>query len=100
LSRLDFIKVDIEGWEAHFLRGAKETIARFRPAILIEVAEPILRRAGSTPADIFNALQPLDYAVFETFEHADYRMKPTDGLGRGADYLFVPRERAHLVQAE
>jgi FkbM family methyltransferase len=98
LSRLDFIKVDIEGWEAHFLRGAKETIARFRPAILIEVAEPILLRAGSTPADIFNALQPLDYAIFETFERADYNMKSVSGFGAGADYLFVPRERAHLVR--
>ena len=97
LSRLDFIKVDIEGWEAHFLRGAKETIARFRPSILIEVVEPILRRAGSTPADVFNELLPLDYLVFETREREDYSMKPVQGLGRAGDYLFVPRERADLV---
>lgn len=97
LSRLDFIKVDIEGWEVHFLRGAKETIARFRPSILIEVVEPILRRAGSTSADVFNELLPLDYLAFETFERSDYSMKLVEGVGRGGDYLFVPRARAGLV---
>ena len=40
LARLDFIKVDIEGWEPHFLRGAAATLARFRPVVMIEVAQP------------------------------------------------------------
>ncbi|MCE9648015.1 MAG: FkbM family methyltransferase [Parvibaculum sp.] len=99
LSRLDFIKVDIEGWEAHFLRGAKETIARFRPSLLLEVVEPSLERAGSTAADIFDALMPLGYVVFETFESLDYALRPVPGFEKSADYLFVPQERAHLVSA-
>jgi FkbM family methyltransferase len=98
LSRLDFIKVDIEGWEAHFLRGAMASIKRFRPAIMMEVVAPVLARAGATPAEIFNALGALDYAVFATEEHDAYRMMPVEGFSLAADYLFVPKERAHLVK--
>lgn len=97
LSRLDFIKVDIEGWEAHFLRGAKETIARFRPSLLLEVVVSSLKRAGSTEAEIFDALLPLGYVAFETFEHAGYTLRPVSGFEGAADYLFVPQERLHLV---
>ncbi|MWV61595.1 FkbM family methyltransferase [Helicobacter saguini] len=32
-----FIKVDIEGFEQEFLKGAKETIKRFKPAMLISI---------------------------------------------------------------
>jgi len=98
LARIDFIKVDIEGWEAHFLRGAMGSIKRFRPVIMLEVIEPILARAGSTPAEIFEALLPLDYAVFATSEHDAYRMKSVEGFSGAADFLFVPKERAHLVK--
>ena len=53
LNRLDFIKMDVEGHEIPAVRGALETIERFRPAMIIEsvFAEgdwlyPILRPLG------------------------------------------------------
>jgi len=36
-SRLDFVKMDVEGAEFDVLLGAKETVARFRPKMLIEL---------------------------------------------------------------
>lgn len=33
LPKVDFIKIDTEGYEANILKGAKETIKRFRPII-------------------------------------------------------------------
>ncbi|WP_158295512.1 FkbM family methyltransferase [Crenalkalicoccus roseus] len=36
LERLDLVKVDVEGFEGDVLDGARETIARFRPAFLLE----------------------------------------------------------------
>jgi len=98
LSRLDFIKVDIEGWEPHFLRGARATLARFRPVVMIEVAEPALERVGGSAAEIFAALAPHRYRIFKTLEHDAYRMQPVDGFSGSADYMFVPEEKAALVQ--
>ncbi len=39
LQRLDLIKIDAEGSEAFVIGGLRQTIARFRPALLIEVGD-------------------------------------------------------------
>jgi FkbM family methyltransferase len=45
-----FVKLDVEGWQARVLRGGRQTLARWRPALLIEDGEgdvgPTLRGLG------------------------------------------------------
>src|SRR5205807_8264050 len=53
LDRLDFIKADIEGWELRLLQGAENTLARFRPRLLLELSGPALARAGDRLEDAF-----------------------------------------------
>ena len=85
IRRLDFIKADIEGWEAHMLRGGIEAIARFRPALYLEISEEALGRAGDVPADLWALLEPHGYAAAKA---PDFRpVKAFDGTG---DYLFFP----------
>jgi FkbM family methyltransferase len=36
LPRLDFLKLDIEGFELHAIRGAKETIKKYKPFLWVE----------------------------------------------------------------
>ena len=38
LTRLDFVKIDVEGGELAVLRGGREAIEKFRPALLIPAA--------------------------------------------------------------
>lgn len=45
LKRLDFIKIDVEGFELNVLHGAKETITNLRPVMAIEAD-----REQNTPA--------------------------------------------------
>jgi len=37
LESLQFIKIDVEGFEGHVLRGGCETLSRFRPVVVLEL---------------------------------------------------------------
>ncbi|TXF75018.1 FkbM family methyltransferase [Chryseobacterium sp.] len=39
LTRLDFIKIDVEGNEMHTLKGAVNTIIKFRPTLMVEMEQ-------------------------------------------------------------
>src|SRR3546814_5280958 len=41
------IKVDVEGAEGLVFRGAMETLNKFRPVILSELSDPLLRELGT-----------------------------------------------------
>ena len=95
LTRLDFIKLDIEGWEVRCLAGAQETLRRFRPAVLLEVRADTLARAGNAPEEVWEIFETLRYRCFAAPEHENYRLTPVEpGAPLYGDYLFVPEERA------
>lgn len=49
IGRVDFVKVDTDGYERKFLAGAEDTLRRFRPAMIIEVCGYTLRREAGKP---------------------------------------------------
>ena len=69
LPRLDFLKIDAEGFEPDIIRGGIETIQRFRPVILVEVNRPILKKRGKKPSDILGPLIDLSYSVQPSEPH-------------------------------
>lgn len=46
LKSLDFIKIDVEGWEAQILKGGSKTIRRYFPTLLVELVASQLSRTG------------------------------------------------------
>lgn len=59
-ARISFIKIDVEGFEVAFLRGAAEVIRRDRPVIFGEFSAAWIERRGE---DLRSALVGLDYDV-------------------------------------
>jgi FkbM family methyltransferase len=68
ISRVDVIKIDIEGAEHAFLTGAKQTLLQHYPLLLIELLEPALAAQGSSIAVVLDFLIALGYEVF-TLSH-------------------------------
>jgi len=70
LSRLDFLKLDVEGMELDALEGANETVHQFRPVILVEWIK-------SDRAALENFLHRHDYDFAE--HGANLRATPNSG---------------------
>ncbi|MEP7341483.1 MAG: FkbM family methyltransferase [Acidobacteriota bacterium] len=64
LTRLDVIKMDIEGAEPFALAGGYDLIREFRPTILIEVNKTALTRLGSSPAELWGIVSDLGYRAW------------------------------------
>lgn len=64
IDRVDVIKIDIEGYEMHALRGAKGLIRKFKPKLFIEVGYTRLINLGTSPNEMVQFLIDLGYRVF------------------------------------
>lgn len=82
VRHVDLMKVDVEGFEPSVLRGAEESLRAGRvAAVLIELNEPWLARAGSSGAEV--------RAMLEGFGFRDATGRPNDV--RFENRLFVRR---------
>jgi FkbM family methyltransferase len=63
LTRLDLVKIDVEGSELRVLKGAAATLRRYRPAILMEVQPASLHQLGDDLAALEAFLAELGYSV-------------------------------------
>jgi FkbM family methyltransferase len=60
LTRLDFMKVDVEGSELEVLKGAMDTLAKYRPSIAMET------HSFGSPNEVVRMLEGLSYEVKNT----------------------------------
>lgn len=61
LARVDLIKIDVQGAEAMVLAGAQATLARWHPALFVEIDDLNLSRYGSSASQLLDALLAQGY---------------------------------------
>jgi FkbM family methyltransferase len=66
ITGVTFIKVDVEGFEPAVIEGARATIDRDRPSLLLEIEDRHLARYGRTAADFVGGMLERwpDYRVY------------------------------------
>lgn len=103
ITRLDFVKMDIEGAETAALRGMRETIRRFRPVLAVEYNRATLARAGSSLDELDELLAERGYdrlhltTTFRAVDLEKSRSLPDEAVVFNA-YCF-PREKAAVMSA-
>ncbi len=77
IPRIDFIKLDVDGFECHVLGGAGATLAQHNPTILMELAPYCLTERRRSLAELLGLLKASGYRLF----HLDGVSPVTDAAG-------------------
>jgi FkbM family methyltransferase len=92
VSRVDFVKMDVDGYECRVLRGAAELLRQV-PPLLTELAPYVLDETGSSVEELIEILRTAGYALVDV---TSGRTLPLDGRAiRG----LVPRGSSMNVLA-
>lgn len=61
LARLNFVKIDVEGFEPFVIQGGASTLGTLKPVLCVEVVDGHLRRNGYTRNDLMQLICDLGY---------------------------------------
>jgi FkbM family methyltransferase len=59
--KVDFIKIDTEGWEYNILKGGEKTIKKYKPIIQLEYNETNMKQCDINPEQLLNYINELGY---------------------------------------
>ena len=84
IARLDFVKIDVEGFEERVLEGGQRTLQQFQPYILIELNPVALARQKTSISSVTRLLREYGYQIFRINRRT---LRPLDELPKGEGYI-------------
>jgi FkbM family methyltransferase len=63
LTKVDFIKIDVEGAEYDTIRGAAETLKKYRPSCILAIHPQLISEKGDQLGDIYDFVVNAGYRV-------------------------------------
>jgi FkbM family methyltransferase len=81
-SRLDLLKIDVQGFELNVLRGATQLLQRSGALVIVLEFWPFgLRKAGSAPEELLDFLHETGFSIFRYSNrttHEQFTYRPAD----------------------
>ncbi|MBU6236932.1 MAG: FkbM family methyltransferase [Planctomycetes bacterium] len=97
MDRIDLMKIDVEGAEERVLRGALETLKRFRPVLLMEMNDASLRLQGSSCSDVAELIESGEYCIYN-FDSVTGKLVVAREGSYSDNVVAVPREKICLIE--
>jgi FkbM family methyltransferase len=64
LNKIDFIKLDVDGFESKVIRGGLKTIRKFKPVIIMELGKYTLTEHGDSAERLIDLLSGVGYSFY------------------------------------
>lgn len=95
ISRIDFMKIDVQGYEKFVLKGGENTLKGSKPIIIIEMENHQCRRFNYDAMDLFEIIRNLGYHIY----YLDY-FYPSDHVCVHKDMLnkFIEKNKQYIVK--
>ncbi|MEO1569614.1 MAG: FkbM family methyltransferase [Pseudomonadota bacterium] len=104
MPAIDVIKVDIEGHEDYFFRGASASIERDKPFIFTEINNYFYRNRNASTGGVFKDALPSEYGSFilntKTSRFEAIAFENLDDLVGVHNVLLLPTSRADQLQQQ
>jgi FkbM family methyltransferase len=75
LKRVDFLKMDVDGFECHVLGGATTTLKTCQPTILMELSPYLYSEHGKSLNDLLSLLTGAGYSLFHLDDRSELPME-------------------------
>ena len=95
-EEVDFVKIDVEGYELFVLQGALQTILHNRPTLQLELVEAQCRKFDYARKDIADLFDTLNYGCVSKINGWIDLRQHREGRGE-MDLFFVPQENTPLL---
>ncbi|MEI6611088.1 MAG: FkbM family methyltransferase [Deltaproteobacteria bacterium] len=95
-SRIDFMKIDVEGFELEVLHGAKAILSKYRPIVCFELLEGYAKEKNIGLEDFKALFSKLDYCL-KWIDHSDTEINLVSDNPSNM-VVAIPSERMQLFK--
>ena len=88
IERVDFLKIDVDGYEAKVLRGAESTLGRDHPSICMELSDHTLARVGDSLSALLGRMRMMGYRFYGIVDRREVSDQEINNR-RSMDYYLV-----------
>jgi FkbM family methyltransferase len=96
LSRIDIIKIDVEGYELSALKGMKEVLQNFKPLVIVEINPATLTLFDLIPPDIYNYLNQLNFEGYIINEAVELTHWEGEEINLTSNALFFHTDKKNF----
>jgi len=80
LSKIDFIKIDVEGAELPSLQGAEHILRKHKPLLFVEVCKAWIKSFHYTPKEMDTFLTSLGYTNFKVVDKTSFTVQSIESF--------------------